>query len=92
MQTLVDVTGVVVLGNYRLRLMFADGVVGDIDFSNEDFSGEMFEPLKDPAFFARVFVDHELGTIAWPNGLDFAPEPLYEKCAAQLQPGDEFAS
>jgi hypothetical protein len=30
--------------------------------------GPIFEPLADPAFFARVRVDDELGTVAWPNG------------------------
>lgn len=38
----------------------------------------MFEPLLDPAYFARVAVDSELGTIVWPNEADFAPETLYE--------------
>ena len=37
----------------------------------------MFEPLRDPAYFASVTVDSDAGTIAWPNGLDMAPEPLY---------------
>jgi hypothetical protein len=37
------------------------------------------EPLRDPAYFARVQVDPEAGTIAWPNGVALAPEPLYEK-------------
>jgi len=36
-----------------------------------------FEPLRDPSYFARVDVDAEAGTIAWPDGLDMAPEPLY---------------
>jgi Protein of unknown function (DUF2442) len=35
-------------------------------------------PLNDPAYFARVAVDAEAGTISWPDGLDLAPEPLYE--------------
>ena len=35
----------------------------------------MFEPLKDPAFFAQVFVDH--GTVCWPNGLDLDPLVLH---------------
>ena len=40
--------------------------------------GPVFEPVLDPAYFARVFVDHQLGTIVWPNGADFAPETLHE--------------
>ena len=28
----------------------------------------MIEPLCDPAFFARVFID--CGVLAWPNGFD----------------------
>jgi hypothetical protein len=36
----------------------------------------VFEPLRDPARFAKVQV--EGGTIVWPeDGLDMAPEPLY---------------
>ena len=36
-------------------------------------------PLRDAAYFAQVRVDAESGTIAWPNGIDLAPEPLYEE-------------
>jgi len=73
---LVDVTGVEVLGDRRLRLTFADGVVGDVDFQGRRWEG-VLAPLADAAFFAKVRVDSEAGTIAWPNGVDFAPEPLY---------------
>lgn len=83
MQPLVDITGVEVLGGYRIRLTFADGVIGEIEFAGRDWRG-VFAPLRDPAYFARVAVDPESGTIAWPNGTDMAPEPLYEKCAAQM--------
>lgn len=75
-EELVDVTGVEVVGEYRLRLTFADGTVGDVDFSGREWRG-VFEPLRDPAYFARVEVDPEAGTITWPDGLDMAPEPLY---------------
>lgn len=27
-------------------------------------------------------VDHEAGTLAWPDGIDLAPEPLYEQAKA----------
>jgi hypothetical protein len=75
---LVDITAVEVIGKYRLRLTFADGTVGDVDFSGREWRG-VFAPLRDPSYFARVAVDPEAGTIAWPNGTDMAPEPLYEE-------------
>jgi hypothetical protein len=76
MEELVDVTAVEVIGDYRLRLTFQDGTVGDVDLSRREWHG-VFEPLRDPSYFARVDVDAKAGTIAWPDGLDMAPEPLY---------------
>jgi hypothetical protein len=72
------VVGVAVLGEHRLRLLFDDGTVGDVDFSNEAWTG-VLEPLRDPVYFARVRVDPEASTVVWPNGEDLAPEPLYER-------------
>jgi hypothetical protein len=80
-EQLVDITGVEVIGEYRLRLTFEDGTVGDVDFAGHLWSG-VFEPLRDPEYFARVAVDREAGTIAWPDGLDMAPEPLYAEARA----------
>ncbi|MGH7687152.1 MAG: DUF2442 domain-containing protein [Candidatus Dormibacteria bacterium] len=65
---------------YRLKLRFADGVTGTVDLSN-DLWGEMFEPLKDPEYFAQVRLDED-GAPAWPNGLDLAPDALYEDVVA----------
>src|SRR5712692_6284144 len=62
---------------FELRLEFSDGVVKRVNLSGE-LHGEVFEPLKDPQFFKRVFLNPETGTIEWPNGADFAPEFLYE--------------
>ncbi len=75
-ETLKDVTGVEVIGAHRLRLVFDDGTVGDVDFTKREWRG-VFEPLRDPDYFAQVTVDSEAGTIRWPNGVDMAPEPLY---------------
>jgi hypothetical protein len=73
---LVHVTGVTVIGDHSVRLLFEDGTVGDITFGDEEWTG-VFEPLRDPACFAKVKV--EGGTIVWPeHGLDMAPEPLYQ--------------
>jgi hypothetical protein len=64
------------LDGYLLWLRFQDGVSGVVDLSAELW-GPVFEPLKDEAFFAQVFVHPEIDTVAWPNGADLAPEFLY---------------
>ena len=63
--------------DYVLHLRFADGSEGDVDLESE-LHGEVFEPLRDPAYFRQLQVRADLGTIVWPNGADFAPEFLYE--------------
>jgi hypothetical protein len=78
-----DITGVEILGDHRLRLTFEDGTVGDVDLSGEDWRG-VLAPLADTTFFGRAFVDPELGTLAWPGGLDLAPEPLYEEACRNV--------
>ena len=78
MDKLIDVTGVEVIGDHQLRLTFEDGLVGDIDFTGRNWR-RVFAPLADPAFFAQVRVDPEIGTVVWPNGVDMAPETLYER-------------
>lgn len=72
------VSDVVVVGSYRLRLLFDDGTVGDVDFSAREWSG-VFKPMRDQSFFEQVAVDPVAGTVVWPDGLDMAPEPLYEE-------------
>ena len=64
--------------DYILHLHFSDGSEGEIDLE-PDLDGEIFEPLKDVSYFRSFTVNHELHTITWPNGADFAPEFLYEK-------------
>lgn len=71
------VTKVREVSAFELSLEFSDGVVKRVDLGDE-LHGEVFEPLKDPQFFGRVFVNPETGTIEWPNGADFAPEFLYK--------------
>jgi hypothetical protein len=75
------VVAVAVLGDHLLRLLFSDGTVGDVDFSGERWTG-VLEPLNDPHYFAQVEVDSEAGTVVWPDGVDLAPEPLYEQARA----------
>ena len=60
-------------GDHRVWLKFNDGVEGEVNLSSELW-GEMFQPLKDPAYFASFRLDQ---TLSWPNGADFAPEFLH---------------
>ena len=77
---MIDVVSVKPLGGYRLRIAFSDGSEGVHDFSaTAARDGEMVRPLKDPAFFARVFV--ELGALTWPNGFDLDPIALHDRMA-----------
>ena len=75
------VATVQVIPPYRLRLTFTDGSSGDIDFRARLYKRDtgVFAELRDPALFAKVWVDHEAETIVWPNGADVAPETLYEE-------------
>lgn len=85
MPELVHVTAVDVVGDHRLRLAFDDGARGEIDLSDWAWRG-VFEPLRDPAYFREVELDHELGTIVWPNGADIAPETLHAWVLAGHEP------
>ena len=71
------ITQVKALDGYRLEISFDDGVHGVVSLSDRLF-GPVFEPLKDPVFFAQARVD-EFGVVAWPNGADLAPDALYER-------------
>jgi hypothetical protein len=64
-------------GGYRAWLRFDDGTRGEVDLFAE-LAGEVFEPLRDPGYFAMFIVDE---TLIWPNGADFAPEFLHERVA-----------
>ena len=60
---------------FIVAMRFNDGTEKHIDIS-QWFKGPVFKALKDPKFFAKFFV--EGGTLAWPNGVDIAPETLYD--------------
>jgi len=65
------------LDGYMVHVHFEDGIMADVDLSYLLDYGGVFEPLRDPAYFARLRADAEAGTIVWPNDADIAPETLY---------------
>jgi len=79
---MIDVVGIRRLGGYRLEIAFSDGTLGVRDFSSvKEKTGPMAQPLKDPAYFARVFIED--GALTWPNGYDWDPIALHDEMKAE---------
>ena len=77
---LTKVTTLERVGGFRLRVRFNDGSEGVHDFAAmTNDPGPLLAPLRDPAYFARVFLD--FGAPTWPNGFDIAPEWLRREMA-----------
>jgi len=74
MSYLPQVIGARYIRGFIVSTRFDDGTEKYIDVS-QWFKGPVFEPLKDPKLFKKFFI--EGGTLAWPNGVDIAPEALY---------------
>jgi len=73
---MVDVLRLKPLEGHKLWLRFSDGSEGVRDLSEiVATGGPMVEPLKEPTYFDRAFV--EMGAPTWPNGYDLDPIQLY---------------
>ncbi len=63
---------------FRLKLVFSDHSWGELDFKPSlQRTGSLLEPLRDPIYFARCFI--EMGALCWPNGLELGTESLRQK-------------
>jgi hypothetical protein len=83
-----DVKSVRYLRDYRLELTFTDSVKGQIDCAGWIVGqGGVMAPLEDKNYFAQVSVNGDIGTIVWPNGVDFDPEVLYGHITGKPLPG-----
>jgi hypothetical protein len=70
-----------VVAPYGLQVRFNQGEAGTHDCSAlVQEPGPMLEPLRDPSFFARAFL--EFGAPTWPNGFDMSPEWLRRQMLA----------
>lgn len=75
----ITVTAVEPLNNFKLRVTLSNGKKGIFDVSR--FIGEgVFQELKDPVYFRRVYVDYD--TVVWPHEQDIDPELI----EMELQP------
>ena len=72
------VTRLTVLEDFRLAVVFGDGTEGEANLRALIFGVDagVFAQLRNPAIFAQAFVED--GVVTWPNGLDIAPDAMYD--------------
>ena len=75
------ITSVSVTGQYQLRLVFDDGVEGDIDFTTQVGKG-VFAAWRDEAVFRSVRVG-AFGELSWGDEIDLCPDALYLEVTGQ---------
>jgi len=80
---IIHVTKLKIVGAHSLVVTFDNGVHKRINLRRELY-GPIFEPLRDPSYFAKAFVDADSRTVTWPNGADFAPDFLYQLESEEL--------
>ncbi len=73
------VTNAKYLKDYKIEVTFNDRKSGVIDLEKIicNDKREIFQELRNLAKFKQIKVDAD--TVTWSNGLDLAPEFLYEK-------------
>ena len=73
-----DVAEVRVESDYKLFVRFFDGTSGIVDMSSVVTSPNagVFAVLANPDRFANVGI--ELGAVTWQDGLDLAPDAMYQ--------------
>ena len=83
--TLRRIVAVEPLDGFRLRLTFDGGEVRRYD-AHALLDLPVFRPLRDPAYFRRVFV--AFGTVQWPDDQDLCPDSLYEASMPEAMVSD----
>jgi hypothetical protein len=73
--TVVQVVRARYAGDFKLDVEFDDGSQGVADLAALIARAPVFEPLRDVAEFARVYVED--GTVCWPSDLDVPTERIY---------------
>ena len=80
---MLGVTEVLIKENYTISIEFNDGEKGLIDFKNELEKDHraIIQELLNLEIFKTVKIKFD--TLCWDNGVDFAPEYLYEQMVLQ---------
>ena len=75
-----DIVEVTPKPDHCLFVRFKDGTEGIVRLREEQLTGAL-EPLRDQAFFQKVFIDH--GAVGWPGEIDLAPDVMYAEVSAK---------
>ena len=80
---MLGVTGVSIKENYTISIEFNDGEKGLIDLKNELEKDHraIIQELLNFEIFKTLKIKFD--TLCWDNGVDFAPEYLYEQMVLQ---------
>jgi hypothetical protein len=81
-----DVVSAEYLENYTLKLWFADGKSGIVDFTPYIRKGGIFGRLAELENFKSFLVNQELGVLTWQREIDLAPETLYSEATQEPLP------
>jgi hypothetical protein len=71
------------LPDYKIEVSFADGTSGIADLAprlSQGPLGDGFDLLCDENLFSLAFLKH--GALAWPGGIDLAPDAMYQRIRA----------
>ena len=72
---LIWVTKAKYISDYKIQLVFNDGIKGIVDLENS-INGKIYKPLIDKEYFKNF--KQNKWTIEWNCEADFAPEYLYQ--------------
>lgn len=71
-----DIIEVKIKGSRTFKVIFADGLTGEVVI-DPSFCKGVFKPLLDDDMLKQVKVEN--GVITWPNGLDLAPDTMHKE-------------
>ena len=72
-----DIIKVKYIEQYKLEIEFENGESGVVDLDGYLRKGGVFSRFSNLSYFKQVYVNSEIGTLCWPDGIDIAPETLY---------------
>lgn len=71
---------------YELELIFENSKKGNINLQGYINKGGVFSRFSEIEYFKKFYVNKEIGTLCWPDGVDIAPETLYHEATGEPLP------